>query len=60
MRIFVLIIAITMLTGCQSIKEKSSAMSDFFKAIGSGDTSVLKKYKKNKEADNSWEELDNE
>ena len=46
MRIFVLIIAITMLTGCQSIKEKSSAMSDFFKAIGSGDTSVLKKYKK--------------
>ncbi len=49
-----------MLTGCQSIKEKSSAMSDFFKAIGSGDTSVLKKYKKNKEADNSWEELDNE
>jgi hypothetical protein len=40
------------------VKQKSSALSDFFKAIGSGDTSVLKKYKKDKDPEDVWEEIE--
>ena len=53
------IVAVIMLSGCQTAKEKGSAMSEFFKAIGSGDISVLKKLKgaKDKE-DGSWDEME--
>ena len=58
-RYFGLIVAVLFLTQCQTAKEKGSAMSEFFKAIGSGDTSVLKKFKKSKEQDDgSWDEVE--
>ena len=57
-KIFVLLGIVIALTGCQSIKEKTSAMENFFNAIGSGDLKVLKKFKKSKEVDDgSWEEV---
>jgi len=51
---------IIVISGCQSAKQKSSAMSDFFKAIGSGDISILKKYKKKQDSTEEvdWEELE--
>jgi len=59
-KILVLLGIVIALTGCQTVKEKTSAMGEFFEAIASGDTKALKKYKKNKEAtDESWEEVDN-
>ena len=53
------IVAVIMLSGCQTAKEKGSVMSEFFKAIGSGDLSVLKKLKgaQDKE-DGSWDEME--
>ncbi len=49
------------MTGCQTVKEKTSAMADFFNAIGSGDIEFLKKHKKAKEVDDgSWDEIDKE
>jgi hypothetical protein len=49
------------LTGCQSVKEKTSAVGDFFDALGRGDIEFFKKQKKAKEVeDGSWEEIDNE
>ena len=49
---------VLLLLGCQSVKEKQSAMAEFWNAIGSGDLKVLKKYKKSKEIDDgSWEEV---
>ena len=57
-KIFVLLGIVIALTGCQSIKEKTSAMENFFNAIGSGDIAFLEKYKKSKEVeDDSWEEV---
>ena len=54
-----ILVAVIMLSGCQTVKEKTSAMSEFFKAIGSGDTSVLKKFKKSKEQDDgSWDDVE--
>jgi|TARA_E500000178_G_scaffold317253_1_gene337682 TATA-box binding protein (TBP) (component of TFIID and TFIIIB) len=54
--IFILL-AIT-ITGCKNINEKKTSMSDFWKALGSGDIDVLKKTDKNKEQDDgSWEEI---
>jgi len=47
-KILVLLGIVIALTGCQTVKEKTSAMGEFFKALGSGDTKALKKYKKNK------------
>ena len=53
-----LVVAVMALTQCSTAKQKGSAMSEFFKALGSGDTSVLKKWKKNKEKDDdSWDEV---
>ena len=51
---------IIVVSGCQTVKQKSSAMSDFFKAIGSGDISILKKYKKKQDSteDIDWNELE--
>ena len=62
-KIFVLLGIVVALTGCQTVKEKTSAMGDFFDAIGSGDLKSLKKHKKTEEKeddDKLWEEIDNE
>ena len=58
-KIVVLLGIVIALTGCQSVKEKTSSMADFFNAIGSGDIAFLEKYKKSKEVnDDSWEEVE--
>ncbi len=59
-RYFGLIVAVLFLTQCSTANKKSSAMSEFFKAIGSGDISVLKKWKKAKDSDDGWDEVDEE
>ena len=58
MKYLVIFLFLVLLLGCQSVKEKQSAMADFFDAVASGDIKVLKKYKKNKNDDNSWEEVE--
>ena len=58
MKYLIVILFSMLLLGCQSVKEKTSAMGEFFEALGSGDLKVLKKYKKSKEIDDgSWEEV---
>ena len=60
-KIFVLLGIVIALTGCQTVKEKTSIMADFFEALGSGDIEFFKKQKKQKEVDDgSWEEIDKE
>ena len=59
-KIVVLLGIVIALTGCQSVKEKASAMGDFFEALGSGDVEFFKKQKKQTEDDESWEEVDNQ
>ena len=57
-KIFVLLGIVVALTGCQTVKEKTSIMADFFEALGSGDTEFFKKQKKTTEDDDkSWEEI---
>ena len=50
-------IAVILLSQCSTAKQKGTAMSDFFKAIGSGDTSILDKFKKHKDKEAEWEEV---
>ncbi len=58
LKYFGLIVAVMALTQCSTAKQKGTAMGEFFKALGSGDTSVLKKFKKSKEKDDKeWEEV---
>ena len=58
---YLIVFLFLILLGCQTVKEKTSAMGDFFEALGSGDLKFLKKHKKAKEVeDGSWEEVDNE
>ena len=57
MRYFIVFLFLVLL-GCQSVKEKTSAMENFFNAIGSGDIAFLEKYKKNKNDNESWEEVE--
>ena len=57
-KILVLLGIVIALTGCQTVKEKTSAMGDFFDALGSGDTEFFKKQKKTKEDNESWEEVE--
>ena len=53
-----LILFLITLSGCQNINEKKTSMSDFWKALGTGDIDILKKTDKNKEQDDgSWEEI---
>ena len=47
-----------LLLGCQSVKEKTSVVGDFFEALGSGDTEFFKKQKKTKNDNESWEEVE--
>jgi hypothetical protein len=55
----VLIIVAVTLMGCGTVNKKGSAVSEFWKALGSGDITVLKKLKgvKDKE-DGSWDTID--
>ena len=57
MKYLIVILFSMSLLGCQTVKEKTSAMGEFFDAIASGDIKALKKYKKNKNDDESWEEV---
>ena len=57
-KILVLLGIVIALTGCQTVKEKTSAMGDFFDALGSGDTEFFKKQKKTKDDNESWEEVE--
>jgi len=55
---YLIVFLFLVLLGCQAVKEKTSAMADFFEALGSGDTEFFKKQKKTTEDDNkSWEEI---
>ena len=45
MKYLVIFLFLVLLLGCQSVKEKQSAMADFFDAVASGDIKILKKYK---------------
>ena len=57
-RILALLGIVIALTGCQTVKEKTSAMGEFFEALGSGDIEFFKKQKKQTEDDDkSWEEI---
>ena len=56
-KILALLGIVIALTGCQSVKEKTSAMGEFFDALGSGDIEFFKKQKKQTEDDESWEEV---
>ena len=58
MKYLIVILFSMSLLGCQNVKEKTSAMADFFEAIASGDVERLKKYKKSKNDDKSWDEVD--
>ena len=58
--VFAVIVIAVMLTGCGTANKKGGSMSEFFKAIGSGDISVIKeKFKgaKDKE-DGSWDQIE--
>ena len=57
--VFAVIVIAVMLSSCGTAKQNTNAMSEFFKAIGSGDLSVIKeKFKDSKEKDDdSWDEV---
>ena len=57
MKYLVIFLFLVLLLGCQSVKEKQSAIGDFFDAVASGDIKILKKYKAMKNDDKSWEEV---
>ena len=57
-KIVVLLGIVIALTGCQTVKEKTSAMGEFFEALGSGDVEFFKKQKKTKNDNESWEEVE--
>ena len=56
-KLFGFFFAVILLSQCSTAKQKGTAMSDFFKAIGSGDTSILDKFKKYKDKEAEWEEV---
>ena len=58
MRYPIVILFSILLVGCQSVKEKTSAMGEFFEALGSGDVEFFKKQKKTKNDNESWEEVE--
>ncbi len=51
---------IIVVSGCQTHKQEGSfsSISDFFKALGTGDISILKKYKKKQDSteEEDWDE----
>ena len=58
MKYLIVILFSMLLLGCQSVKEKTSAMGEFFEALGSGDVEFFKKQKKTKNDNESWEEVE--
>ena len=59
MKYLIVILFSMSLLGCQTVKEKTSAMGEFFDALGSGDVEFFKKQKKVEEKDDkSWEEVE--
>ena len=58
MKYLVIFLFLVLLLGGQSVKEKQSAMADFFDAVASGDIKILKKYKAMKNDEESWEEVE--
>ena len=57
--IAVLILVAVTLMGCSTAKQQSSAVSEFWKALGSGDVSILKKMKGVMDNDDdSWDTID--
>ena len=58
MKYLVIFLFLVLLLGCQSVKEKQSAMGEFFEALGSGDVEFFKKQKKTKNDNESWEEVE--
>ena len=58
MKYLVIFLFLVLLLGCQSVKEKQSAMADFFDAVASGDIKILKKYKAMKNDEEAWEEVE--
>ena len=60
MKYLIVILFSMSLLGCQTVKEKTSTLADFFDALGKGDIEFFKKQKKQTEDDGSWEEIDNE
>ena len=56
--VFAVIVIVVMLTGCGTATKNGGTMSEFFKALGSGDISILKKFKGAKDKDDgSWDEV---
>ena len=56
---YLIVFLFLVLLGCQTVKEKASAMGEFFDALGSGDVEFFKKQKKVEEKDDkSWEEVE--
>ena len=58
MKYLIVILFSMSLLGCQTVKEKTSAMGEFFDALGSGDVEFFKKQKKTKDDNKSWEEVE--
>ena len=58
MKYLIVILFSMSLLGCQTVKEKTSAMGEFFEALGSGDVEFFKKQKKTKNDNESWEEVE--
>ena len=59
MKYLIVILFSMSLLGCQSVKEKTLVMGEFFDALGRGDIEFFKKQKKlTKNDDKSWEEVE--
>ena len=58
MKYLIVILFSMLLLGCQTVKEKTSVVGDFFDALGSGDVEFFKKQKKTKNDNESWEEVE--
>ena len=59
MKYLIVILFSMLLLGCQTVKEKTSVVGDFFDALGSGDVEFFKKQKKVEEKDDkSWDEVE--
>jgi hypothetical protein len=59
MKYLIVFLFLILLLGCQSVKEKTLVMGEFFDALGRGDIEFFKKQKKlTKNDDKLWEEIE--
>ena len=59
MKYLIVFLFLILLLGCQSVKEKTLVMGEFFDALGRGDIEFFKKQKKlTKNDDKLWEEVE--